>query len=214
MLSGPVALLGFTWCNVIWASGFVGIHMLKHAPNLVLACIEPLKVILLSRRSIQNIMNLLVFLREIVSQNDWRLDSVHWLRQQCSLRWFLCVTVYISAHQLHTTPHSSHVIICEMTFYFVFILFLFFANFFFQFLLHRPIFCLVILLERRFLPVDDAINSFSYPGFVIGDNFLQFSVKLYTLHRNQYIRTVTLLAHWYHLISRQKHPNQCSLKIL
>ena len=32
VLSGPVAVLGFTclkykWCNVIWASGCVGIHM-------------------------------------------------------------------------------------------------------------------------------------------------------------------------------------------
>ena len=41
--------------------------MLKRAPNLVLARIEPLKVILLSKRSIQNIMNLPVFLRNIVT---------------------------------------------------------------------------------------------------------------------------------------------------
>ena len=72
MLSGPVALLGFTclrysWCNVIWASGFVGIHMLKRAPNLVLVCTEPLKVILPRRRSIQNIMNVPMFLRKIVT---------------------------------------------------------------------------------------------------------------------------------------------------
>ena len=58
ILSGPVAVLGFTrlkysWCNVIWVSGFVGIHTLKRTPNFVLACIEPLKVILLSRRSVQ-----------------------------------------------------------------------------------------------------------------------------------------------------------------
>ena len=37
---------------------------------------------------------------------------------------FLCVIVYISTYQLHTTPHSSHIVICEMTFYFLFILFL------------------------------------------------------------------------------------------
>ena len=58
MLSGPVAVLGFTclkysWCSVIWASGCIRIHMLKRASNLVLVCIEPLKVILRSRRSIQ-----------------------------------------------------------------------------------------------------------------------------------------------------------------
>ena len=80
--------LKYSWCNVIWASGFVGIHMLKRAPNLVLDWIEPLKVILLSRRSIQN-MNLPMFLLLLFllflffvffaknrdSQNDWRIDS-------------------------------------------------------------------------------------------------------------------------------------------
>ena len=60
------ACLEYSWCNGIWASGFVGIHMLKHAPNLVLACIEPLKVILLSRPCIQNIMNLPMFLQKIM----------------------------------------------------------------------------------------------------------------------------------------------------
>ena len=55
------ACLKYSWCSVIWASGFVGIHMLKRAPNLFHVCVEPLKVILLSRRSIQNIMNLLMF---------------------------------------------------------------------------------------------------------------------------------------------------------
>ena len=43
------ACLKYSWCNVTWASGFVGIHMLKHMQNLVLTCIEPLKVILLNR---------------------------------------------------------------------------------------------------------------------------------------------------------------------
>ena len=78
-----------------------------------------------------------------------------------------------------------------MTFYFVFILFLFFTNFLLQFLLHRPIFFLIILLERKFLPVYDAFNYFSYPGFDIGEHFYSF---LYTLQRNQYIRTLTQLA--------------------
>ena len=85
MLSGPVALLGFTcvkysWCNVIWASGFVGIHMLKRAPNLVLACIEPLKMILLSKLLYSKYHeSACVFAKHRDSQNNWRIDSVHWL---------------------------------------------------------------------------------------------------------------------------------------
>ena len=58
--------LKYSWCSVIWASGFVWIHMLKRVPNLVLACIEPLKVILLSRCSVQN-MNLPTFLQKIIT---------------------------------------------------------------------------------------------------------------------------------------------------
>ena len=41
--------------------------MLKRAPYLVLVCIEPLKVILLSRRSIKNITNLPMVLKKIVT---------------------------------------------------------------------------------------------------------------------------------------------------
>ena len=85
VLSGPVALLGFTcvkysWCSVIWASGFVGIHMLKRAPNLVLACIEPLKMILLSKLLYSKYHeSACVFAKHRDSQNNWRIDSVHWL---------------------------------------------------------------------------------------------------------------------------------------
>ena len=50
--------------------------------------------------------------------------------------------------------------------------FLFFTNFLFQFLLHRPIFFLIILLERKFLPVDDVFNPFSLiQGLLLGNIF-------------------------------------------
>ena len=84
--------LKYSWCSVIWASGVVGIHMLKRTLNLILVCIEPLKVILLSRRSIQNKMNLPMFLRKIgtvktieeLIQFIYFASSVHWGN-------FLCV---------------------------------------------------------------------------------------------------------------------------
>ena len=37
------ACLEYSWCSVILASGFVGIHVVKCTPNLVLASIEHLK---------------------------------------------------------------------------------------------------------------------------------------------------------------------------
>ena len=82
-----------------------------------------------------------------------------------------------------------------MTFYFLFYTVPFLSEFPLSFPLHRPIFILIILLEHKSLPVYDAFNSFSYPGFVIGEHFYSFFVELYTLHRIQHIRTVTHLAH-------------------
>ena len=129
-------------------------------------------------------MDLAMFSRKIVTietieklvQFIGFIGSVHW--ENC-----LCVTIYIPAHQLHTTPHASHIIIPrETTFYFLFILLLLFPNFLFQFLLYRPIFFLIILLERKFLPVYDTFNSFSYSGFVIWEHFYSFlwNCTLYT----------------------------------
>ena len=150
------------------------------------------------RRCIQNIVNLPMFLRKIMTTKTTE-ELTEFIDFAGSVHWgdFLCVTVHISAHQLHTTPRSSHVIICEMTFfssssfYFIlfFILFLLFTNILFQFLLHRPIFFL-ILLERKFLPVGDVFNSFSCSGFVIGEDFYSFlwNCTLYT--------EINISAHW------------------
>ena len=127
------------------------------------------------------------------------ISSIHWGD-------FLCVTVYIPAHQLHTTPHASHIIIREMTFYF-----LLHSSSSFRISSFNP-FCtdlyspLSFFLVRKFLPV--------YFGTFF---FLQFSVELHALHRIQHIHTLIHLVHWYHLLSQQKHPISAvykSLKVL
>ena len=62
-----------------------------------------------SRRKVHPIKNQLALLN---TSNQVRKETFAQLR--------MGFTVYISAHQLHTIPRSSHIIICEMTFYFVF----------------------------------------------------------------------------------------------
>ena len=59
----------------------------------------------------------------------------------------------------------------------------------------RPVFFLTIILERKFLPVSDTLNSFSYPGFAVGDFFFfkEFSLELHTLHIIQRIRALIQL---------------------
>ena len=96
---------------------------------------------------------------------------------QCSQGWFsLCYCLHIcSSTSYHSTLFSYYYMWNDFLLFFM--LFLFVTNFLFQFLLHWPIFFLIILLECKFLPVDDVFNSFSYPGFVIGEHFCSF---LYT----------------------------------
>ena len=68
-------------------------------------------------------------------------------------------------------------------------LLLLFPNFFFQFLLYRPIFFLIILLERKFLPVYDTFVSFSYPGFVIWEHFYVFCGIARSIQNSTYPHT-------------------------
>ena len=119
MLSGPVALLGFACWNArqtlsslvlnLWKSSSSANTLFKISWICLCFCIK-----LLQSKRLKNWFSSLtspvVFTEAI-----------------------FCVTVYIFAHQLHTLPHSSHIIICELNDYFCFfILFLFFTNFLFQ----------------------------------------------------------------------------------
>ena len=46
--------LRYSWCDVIWATCFVGIHTLKRTSNLIPTCMKPLKVIIRTKRPIYN----------------------------------------------------------------------------------------------------------------------------------------------------------------
>ena len=105
-LSGPVVLVGFTCWYACWNSSSL-VRSLWKSSSWAYALFN-VNLLMFSQRSGDN-------------QNDWRIDSVNWLYQQCSLRRFSVCDCYIFTHQLHTTPHSPHTIICEMTFYFLFI---------------------------------------------------------------------------------------------
>ena len=95
------------------------------------------------------------------------ISSVHW-------EIFLCVTVYRTAHQRHTTPHASLIIVREMTFYFLFKLLLLFPNFLFQFLLYRPKFLLIILWNESFFLCVILLILLVIQGLLFGNIFTAF----------------------------------------
>ena len=145
--------LKYSWFSVIWASGFVGIHMLK---VLVVQCylgqwlcwdshaetrVEPHPRLYwaFENHPPQQTIYLKYESTYVFAKNRESKRLKNWFSSLTSPALFteaiFCVTFYISAHQLHTTPHSSHIIIiCEIPpppppFFFFF-------KYFFSFLFH------------------------------------------------------------------------------
>ena len=168
MLSGPLALLGFTCWNARRTSSSLVWSLWKSS-------------------SAADALFKTTWIWLCFHEKSWQSKRLkNWFSSLASsavlTEKIFCVTIYIPTHQLHTTPLACHIIAREMTFYFLFKLLLLFPNFLFHFLLYRPIFFLIVLLEGKFFPVCDTFNSLSYPGFVIWEHFYSFlwNCTLYT----------------------------------
>ena len=174
MLSGPLALLGFTCWNSRRPSSSLVWSLWKSSSTAD----APFKA---------------SWIWPWFREKSWQSKRLkNWFSSSASSavfteKYFLCVTIYIPVHQLHTTPHASQIITRQMTYYFLFILLLLLPNFLSQFLLYRLIFFLTYILPYRSYGTQISSclwysNSFSYPEFVICEYFytLLWNCMLYT----------------------------------